>query len=275
MPAMFDLGAYLDRIGLEETPEPTLAGLIQLQSAHRHHIPFENLDIPLGRGISLDRDRIYDKLVVQRRGGYCFEQNSLYLDVLHAIGFEARPLLARVWLAADGVPPRTHTLNLVTIDDEAWIADAGFGGSDVPPLRLMGGAEAETADGARHRLHFDPDHCWTLERRGPHGATDGRPPDTGDWYRQYSFTTEEVAPIDLELSNHWTATRPGTRFTTRCIVSLAPAGGFLSLVDRTLTVTGATSETIAIDTAAQWRALVESAFGIALSDQDVDRLRLF
>lgn len=272
---MFDPGAYLDRIGLAEPPAPDAGGLALLQAAHRRAIPFENLDIPLGRGVSLDPAHVFDKLVTARRGGYCFEQSSLYLAALHALGFEARALLARVWLGAIGVPPRTHTLNLVTIDGEDWISDVGFGGSDVPPLRLMGGAEAETADGARHRLHFDPDHGWMLERRGPRVAADDRAPPGDDWYRQYSFSTEEVAPADLEMANHWTATRPGTRFTTRVIVSLVPAGGFLSLVDRTLSVSGPTNEKIVIETPGQYRALLESAFGIALTTGEVERLKLF
>ncbi|WP_136163720.1 arylamine N-acetyltransferase family protein [Sphingomonas flavalba] len=272
---MFDIAAYLDRIGLAEAPAPSVEGLGRLQRAHRRAIPFENLDIPLGYGISLEPDAIFAKLVTRRRGGYCFEQNSLYGAALTTLGFTSRPLLARVWLGAEGVPPRTHTLNLVTIDGEAWIADAGFGGSYVPPMRLVGGAETETDDGARHRLHFDPDHGWTLERRGRYDLTDGRGPDSAEWYTQCSFSTEEVAPIDLELSNHWTATRPNTRFTTRCIVSLAPPGGFLALTDRTLTISGNGTERIDIDGPAQWRTLLENAFGITLTAEEVARLPLF
>jgi N-hydroxyarylamine O-acetyltransferase len=125
----FDLSAYLERITLKTAPTADIDGLAQIQRAHRLTIPFENLDVKLGRGISLDPVHVFDKLVTRRRGGYCFEQNSLFLRALHAIGFEARPLLARVWMMApDGVPPRTHTLNLVRIDGKDWIADAGFGG---------------------------------------------------------------------------------------------------------------------------------------------------
>ena len=272
---MFDLPAYLDRIGLDAAPDADLTGLAAVLRAHRRSIPFENLDIPLGRGISLDPRAIFAKLVTARRGGYCFEQNSLFLDAVRAIGFSARPLLGRVWLGAEGTPPRTHTLNLVSIDGQGWIADAGFGGSDVPPLLLAGGSEVETEDGARHRLHFDPDHGWMLERRGAHAQTDGRAPDDGGWYAQYSFMTDEIAAADLDMSNHWTSTRPATRFTSACVVSLAPAGGFLSLYDRVLTVSGPDSERIEIDTPQAYRALLESAFGLVLSEPEVHALGLF
>lgn len=207
-----------------------------VQRAHRLAIPFENLDIPLGRGISLDPSALFDKLVHRRRGGYCFEQNSLFLAALHAIGFEARPLLARVWLGASETPPKTHTFNLVTIGGEEWIADAGFGGSYTPPLRLEVGAEAQTPDGAGHRLRRDDIHGWMLERAGGTVHIDGRASDAPGWLPQYSFTLAKVFPSDLALANHFTATAPGTRFTSFRIASIATPCGFVSLLDRKLSI---------------------------------------
>src|SRR3546814_16635827 len=99
---VMDVEAYLRRIGLEQAPRPDQEGLMSVQRAHRWAIPFENFDIPLGRGISLDPAAVFDKLVVRRRGGYCFEQNQLFLRALLQLGFDARPLLARVWLMAEG-----------------------------------------------------------------------------------------------------------------------------------------------------------------------------
>jgi len=121
----FDLDAYLARIGLKEAPAPTADGLALLQRAHRLAIPFENLDVILGRGIAIDSASVFAKLVTARRGGYCFEQNRLFGDALDTLGFQMRPLLARVWLGVEGPPPgKTHTLCLVTIDGQDWIADA-------------------------------------------------------------------------------------------------------------------------------------------------------
>jgi len=238
-----DLDAYLSRIGLADRPAPDLTGLAAVQRAHRRAIPFENLDIPLGRGISLDTDAVLAKLVTARRGGYCFEQNGLFLAALQALGFNARPLLARVWLFATDVPPKTHTLVLVTIEGVEWIADAGFGGSDVPPMRLRDGESSKSA-GALHALSRDPEHGWMLLRSGE---------------RQYSFTEEPVYPADLAVANHWVATHPDSRFVQGRIVSIVGD-------DRLDTLSADGAEP------AVYRAALAERFGIVLSESDVAAL---
>jgi len=272
----FDLSAYLARIGLKQPPAPDADGLAAVQRAHRLAIPFENLDVILGRGISLDPDTVFDKLVTRRRGGYCFEQNQLFLRALHALGFEARPLLARVWLGASETPPRTHTLNLVTVAGQQWIADAGFGGSYTPPLPLADGAEAATANGAHHRLRADPDHGWMLDRHGDATLTDGRGAGHEGWLPQYSFTLDPVAPADLALSNHWTSTAPGARFTTLCVASIVLPNGFASLTDRRYSRRNADrANSGEIDSARVYRMRLSLMFGIDLTSEEVDALGLF
>ncbi|SFR86274.1 arylamine N-acetyltransferase family protein [Sphingomonas jatrophae] len=272
---MLDLPAYLARIALPLAPEPDAEGLATLQRAHRLAIPFENLDIPLGRGISLDPDAVFDKLVTRSRGGYCFEQNSLFLRALHAIGFDARPLLARVWLGQSEVPPKTHTLSLVTLDGQEWIADAGFGGSYTPPMPLIDGTEAATPDGARHRLRRDADHGWMLERHGHAETTDGRGSHDG-WVPQYSFTEERVWPADLAMANHFAATVPGGRFTTHRIVSIVLPSGFASLTDRHYTRrNGERGSAGEITDARTYRMRLSLMFGLHLTVEEVDGLGLF
>jgi N-hydroxyarylamine O-acetyltransferase len=259
------LEAYLDRIGERRPVARDLAALERLQRAHRLAIPFENLDIPLGRGIRLEPDRLFAKIVEQRRGGYCFEQNGLFLRVLAATGFRARPLLARVWLGNDDTPPRTHTFNLVEIGEDLFVADVGFGGSMAPPLPLAAGAEKLTTDQVRHRLVPDPVHMWMLERN----AGDG-------WQRQYSFTLEQIWNADLEAANHFTATRPGTRFTTLRVVSMAKPDGLVSLVDRRLTVSRVgRSEEQDVGDASSYRRLLSDHFGLDFGAEDVAALGLF
>lgn len=249
------LDAYLARIGLDARPTADIDGLRTVHRAHRRTIPFENLDIALGRGISLDPDVLFAKLVTARRGGYCFEHNALFLGALEALGFAVRPLLARVWLFADGVPPATHTLTLVTLGGEAWIADAGFGGSEVPPLRLAEGAAA--GDGAiRHTLRADPDFGWMLERDGE---------------RQYSFTEARVWPVDLAIANHWVATAPASRFVALRIANIVADGGLVSLTGTRLSEGDAEGE---LD-AAGYRAALAVRFGIELSEDEVAALGLF
>lgn len=216
------------------------------------------------------------KLVTRRRGGYCFEQNRLFMMALDALGFEARPLLARVWLLAEAPPPLTHTFSLVTIDGRDWIADAGFGGSFSPPMPLEHGATFTAADGTAHRLTADAAHGWMLERAGDPAATDGRSADTRDWQAQYSFTLGRVEPIDLELSNHWTSTRAGTRFTTLTLASRALPDGFASLLDARLTIhRGGAPTVLTLADPVAYRAALTDHFGLELTPEEVDRLRLF
>jgi N-hydroxyarylamine O-acetyltransferase len=275
-PLSFDLSAYLERIRLPLAPTVDAEGLAMLQRAHRLAIPFENLDVVLGRGIAIESDRVFDKLVGAKRGGYCFEHGQLFLDALEAIGFEARPLLARVWLGPpEGVPPKTHTLALVTIDGQPWIADAGFGGSYAPPMPLADGEEADAPDGARFRLAQDPEWGWTLSRRGDPSSTDGRSPTT-DWQPQYSFTLDPVFPADLALANHWVSTAPSSRFTTLRIVNIPLPHGFAQLSGRAYRRRNGDQLVEAeIDDARVYRMRLSMMFGITLDKEEVDALGLF
>lgn len=271
----FDLAAYLERIRLPAPPSIDEAGLQVLQRAHRLAIPFENLDVALGRPIRIDGDAVFAKLVEARRGGYCFEHNRLFGDALAALGFEARPLLARVWLGQMAVPPLTHTLSLVTMGDERWIADAGFGGSYAPAMPLVDGVETDAPDGARFRLSGDDVGGWMLERRGDAATTDGRGAGPG-WQRQYGFTVAPVFDSDLALSNHWSSTAPGTRFTAHAIVSLVLPRGFASLTDRAYRRrSGDQASEASLDDPRQYRMRLSLMFGIELSQEEVAALGLF
>lgn len=229
----FALDAYLARIALPERPAADAAGLAAVQRAHRLTIPFENLDIALGRPIGIDSTSVFAKLVSMKRGGYCFEHGQLFLDALEALGFEARPLLARVWIGnPTSVPAQTHTFALVTIDGQEWIADTGFGGSYTPPMPLADGEEVEAPDGARFRLARDPEFGWMLSRNGSLGMTDGRSTGEG-WHDQYSFTLDPVFPADLAVSNFWVNNAPESRFVKGLIVSIPLPHGFATLNGRT------------------------------------------
>ena len=261
------LRAYFARIGAGEA-KSSVDALTEVQRAHRLAIAFENLDIPLGAGIDLGEGALFDKLVVRGRGGYCFEQNALLLGMLRALGFAARPLLARVWLRSapgDPVPPRTHTLNLVEVDGADYIADAGFGGSYAPPMPLVADEVTTGPDGARHRLLRHPEHGWMLQRDAGSG-----------WERQFSFTTEAVYPADLEAANHFTATRPDSRFMRLRIVTRALPDGYASLIDRQLTIAhDGRSESVEVAGPEEYQALLDKLFGLRLTPDEVERLALF
>lgn len=263
--AAFDLDAYLARIGLKEPPAADVQGLLAVQRAHRLAIPFENFDVLLKRPIATEPEAVFEKLVRKRRGGYCFEQNTLFLEALQALKFDARPLLARVWLFAEAVPPKTHMILLVTIDGREWIADAGFGGSYTPPMPL-GEGEAESPDGARYRLRRDAVHGWMLERN--HRSQ--------GWEPQYSFTTAPVWPADIALANYHTSTAPDSRFTSSIIASMVLPNGFASLNDLDYRRSSGTGEEAGAITSAKMLQLrLSLLFGIDLQNEEIEALGLF
>src|SRR4051794_7783475 len=134
-----DLDRYCRRIGLTEMGRPDLALLQTIIAGHTASIPFENLDVILGRPIRLDIGSIQAKLVDSRRGGYCFEQNTLLRAVLERLGFQVTSLMARVVRgnAADALTPRTHLFLRVDLPEGAYLADVGFGNlTPTRPLRL-------------------------------------------------------------------------------------------------------------------------------------------
>ena len=266
----FDLDAYLARLTLGARPSPDAEGLTRLQRAHRQAIPFENLDVILGRGIRIDSDAVFAKLVTARRGGYCFEHNRLFGDALAALGFEARPVLARVWMMdPPATPGLTHTLSLVTIDGQGWIADPGFGGSYTPPMPVIDGATAEAPDGAKFRLVRDATYGWMLSRDANDAGGEG-------WHDQYSFTLAQVWDADLAMGNHWCATSSDSRFTTSRIVSVVLPNGFASLNGTAYHRRNGAEETRAeISDPRVYRMRLSMMFGLELSTDEVAGLGLF
>lgn len=200
MASDLDLDAYLARIGEGPPLAPALEGLVSLHRAHCAAIPFENLDILLGRPIPLDVPALEAKLVHARRGGYCFEQNTLFRAALEALGFRVTPLAARVRVGATEVRPRTHMLLRVDLPEGAFVADVGFGADGlVHPVPLAEGRETWVGF-AGHRLRREGE-AWVLE-----GNTDGT------WADLYAFTLEPHYPVDFVMANHFTSTYPRSPF---------------------------------------------------------------
>ena len=218
-----DLDAYLKRINYPGPLEPTLPTLEALHLAHATHIPFESLDVLLGRPIRLDLASLQEKLVAGGRGGYCFEQNLLLDAALRELGFDVRQLAARVRHRGDKPLPRTHMLLLVRIADADYIADVGFGGEGLLlPVPFRPGAEC------RH-------YAWTYrvveERPGQWLVQSLR---GADWANLYSFTLEPQTREDYEMANHYTATHPDSPFVRMLIVQLPTPAVRHALRDREL-----------------------------------------
>ncbi|MEV8453897.1 arylamine N-acetyltransferase [Streptomyces sp. NPDC052095] len=231
-----DLDAYLARIGLPGEHRPTAEVLRAVHRAHSLAIPFENLDPVLGSAPSLALADLEAKLVRGRRGGYCFEHNTLFAAALTALGFRVTTLGARVVLGAapGAVRPRTHMLMTVAVPGEPtpYAADVGFGstGGLLEPIPLAPGAEVHDSP-RRHRLvttpHDGPLERWELQAYTADGA----------WESQYAFTPEPFEAPDFEAMNWYIATYPRSPFRTGVRVQRTVPGAHLALVGRTLTVT--------------------------------------
>ena len=261
MPYIFPLEAYLSRVGLSNHPAPDEDGLHALHEAQFFTIPFENFDIQLGRGIGLEPECLAAKLVYRRRGGYCFELNGLMLLALRAVGFPARPLLARVHL---GPSPsgRSHQLNLVEIKDRPWVIDVGFGAGGLRcPMPLEIGY---TADGPGWAFRFVERDPWGIMMQSREGET---------WKDSYSFDLSHVTDADIRMGNHYTSTSSNCQFVTSRVASLPQAGGRTSLLDFTLTrIDGGEKTTRKVPAGSAYLAELASTFNIEL-DANYDDLR--
>lgn len=221
-----DLDDYFGRIGYQGPREPTLATLRGIAFAHATAIPFENFDVLLGRGVGLDRDPLLDKLVRRRRGGYCFEHNSLLRDALEGLGFAVEGFAARViWgrPAEAGWGPRSHMLLRVRLPEGDFLADAGFGGLTLTgPLRFEAGPEQETPH-EPHRL-VAADGEIELHARVEEG-----------WMRLYRFAPVAQLPIDYEVANWFTATHPQGLFTNNLLMARPEPDRRYALLNRRFT----------------------------------------
>ncbi|MDX1645163.1 MAG: arylamine N-acetyltransferase [Thermoanaerobaculia bacterium] len=219
-----DLDRYFERVGAGPV-ETDLSGLARLHAAHLAAIPFENIDVWLGRDIQLDLDSLERKLVRGRRGGYCFEHNTLFAAVLRQVGFEVSTLEARVRPPGATEPlPRTHMVLVVTIAGRRWLADVGFGGDGPLEPVTIDGEESEQADAA-YRVEEELDAVSVLRRCSREG-----------WRDLYAFSTRPALPIDFEVANHYTSTHPSSVFRRTLTVQRSDGEGRRILRGRSYTL---------------------------------------
>ncbi|CAL9492619.1 Arylamine N-acetyltransferase [Streptomyces sp. enrichment culture] len=264
----FDLDAYLGRIGWEGERRADPETLRGVHLAHIRSIPFENLDAVGGRAPSLGLADLTAKLIRDRRGGYCFEHNTLFAAALEALGFGVTRLAARVVVGADRMEsrPRTHMTLLVEIPGQArpHLADVGFGasGSLLEPVPLTAGTEFRGA-GRRHRLVHAPRRglleTWVLEAYRPA---------EGDWKAQYAFTLEPFEHVDFEVANWFVATSPRSPFSRRPYVRRTAADRHLLLDGSLLTEVRAdgTVTERKMSGEAEIRRVLDEDFGITVPE---------
>jgi N-hydroxyarylamine O-acetyltransferase len=264
--AKLDLDAYLRRISCRGPSEPSEAALTALHRAHLAAIPFENLDIMLGRGVQVDLDSIQAKLVHARRGGYCYEHAQLFGTVLERLGFGVDRLLARVGPDGEPTRPRTHLTLRVTAGPGIWLADVGFGSSPPGPLslrRALAGGPQDL-DGWVYEVVPDEGAERTWKLRELQGA---------DWVTLYRFEDQRVYPADVVMSNHFTSTYPESWFTWQPVVVRRDPDAIVSLLGRGYTVTrpGHVKERRQL-TDDEFAAALTDVFGLTFTERELAAL---
>jgi N-hydroxyarylamine O-acetyltransferase len=222
-----DLDPYYARIGYAGPSDATLETLASLVEHHIAAIPFENIDVMLARPVDISLAAIQAKLIGQRRGGYCFEQNRLFGWVLTTLGFHVENLAARVeWGRHENDPPRprTHMALRVTIDARPWLVDVGFGGSvPVCPLRI----DQRDPQPTRHETF----------RIVPNGTAAILEVQVGEiWRTLYEASDAPLIEVDYEPLNWFTSTHPASPFKAHLMVARATRDARFSLMDARLTV---------------------------------------
>lgn len=228
-----DLNGYLARIGWSGALEPGLETLNGIVGAHVAAIPFENLDVLTGAGVSVAPGDVERKLVGSHRGGYCFEQNTLLMHALDGLGFQVTPISGRVMFQKPRhpLPSRTHLFLRVELEGRSWLVDVGVGGlSPAAAIELVLDKPQATPHEAR-RIVARGD--WTaLEQRGPDAVLHHQALIGDVWETVAEFTLEEMHPIDVEIANWYTSAHPGSHFKNRLTVALAFDGGRKTLLNR-------------------------------------------
>ena len=254
---------YLDRIAYTGPTEPTAETLRLLHRAHLFAVPFENLDIALGRKIVCDEDTFLRKIVEHRRGGFCYELNGAFAVLLRELGYVVTLLSARVARDDGSYSPEFDHLALRVDLAEPWLADVGFGDLCLDPLRLATGAEQEQ-DGWKFRVvsESDSQHVERMERMERRERGDG-------WKRQYSLTQTPRRLDEFADMCHYHQTSPESPFTRKRVCSLATTDGRITLSDRTLIITrnGARNgerEERLLSSEAEWQIALREHFGVVL-----------
>ena len=247
---------YLRRLGRSSPVPPDCATLSALHEAHLLHVPFENLDIALGREIVLDLDRLFDKIVVRRRGGFCYELNGLFASLLRTLGFDVDLLSARVANDAGELGPEfDHMALLVRCEGRRLLADVGFGDSFRTPIDLD--------DPAPQRGGDPLGRAWSVREQGEELALVQHEA-SGSSRTAYTFTLEPRTRAEYAPMCVWQQSSPESHFTRRRICSRATPEGRVTLADDRFVVTTAAGRRETPVAERERDALLVREFGIEL-----------
>ena len=247
---------YLEDLNLVRT-DPSRDFLGELTRRHVARHSFASVGPRLGLDLPIDPPSLYRRIVAERRGGYCFEQNGLLFAVLEELGFAVRPLLARVLLGRDHHPGLTHRVSLVTVDGAELVADVGFGapGQRGPvPLRARDGGTHRIEEVAPGEFHLRIDR-------------DGKP------FSLYRFELSRYGEADCELGHFYSHRHPKATFVNQLVASRILDGEVRSLRNREYRVirpSGETAEEVA--SPRRLHEILAGEFDLAVTADEAERL---
>lgn len=257
-----DIQTYLQRINYNGSVTPTATTLHKLHLAHLQSVPFENLDIHRGHPIVLDLDALFEKIVMRRRGGFCYELNGLLAWLLQELGFKVTLLSARDAHEDEGLGPEFDHLTLQVkcpadpaTSSNPWLADVGWGDTFWEPLRLDKPG-VERVEGLRaYRIDQDDSYYLLWQRN-----YDGR------WERQYRFTLEPRQLADFEPMCEYHQTSPQSHFTQHRICTLATSNGRITLDDHRFIITENGKRQKRLVSQTEYHAILKNRFGVELKE---------
>lgn len=261
-----EISQYLNRLKLDDC-NPNLEGLTKLQDLHIENIPFENLDIIIGRKIALDLPHLFEKVILKKRGGYCFELNTLYAELLRSLGFSPKPVLGRVWLSnPKNTPPRNHLAHLVELEGKTYITDVGFGGLITRiPLDINVATPVNDNDGMMRIIPFS-DHQFMIQRETEKG-----------WTSLYSFENVEISKEDIEISNYYMSTHPNSHFYEHRFVGKNTKEGRIGLFNNKISIRKGIKvvDKKQVDFGKDWLETIKNEFSLTLDFSEKELEILF
>ena len=249
--SIVDIQRYLERINYHGSLDPTLQILRALHEAHLLAVPFENLDIHLGREIVLDEASLWTKIVEHKHGGFCYELNGLFALLLRAIGFSVDRLSAAVANSTGGFSPEFDHLTLLVHLEENWLADVGFGEAFRQPLQMQT-VLAQPQDRGSYRLEREGEF-WIYQEWD------------GAWKSAYCFTLQPHELRDFAAMCQYHQTSPKSHFTQKRVCFLATRSGRITLSDQRLITTIDDERTERLLTDEDYQTVLAEQFGIVFS----------
>ncbi|MCL2404978.1 MAG: arylamine N-acetyltransferase [Defluviitaleaceae bacterium] len=245
---------YLRRIRYHGTPRADFTTLYDLQRLHLHAVPYENLDIMRGVPLSLTIEDLYDKIVLCRRGGYCFELNALFAWLLRSLGFAVTDCMARFLRDETQIPMRRHRVLMVACAGSEYLCDVGVGGV-VPrkPLPLTIGKVSEQ-NGEKYILEKD-DFLGTVLLEWRYDS----------WRKVYAFTHEPQLEQDFTAISYYCEAHPDSFFKTQDMIHIFTEDGRKSVAGREVRIFNADGVKVHKPvTEAAYHELLKIHFGIVL-----------